>query len=257
MKIRVLAPPCAALLLLACAGKGSNDKPKQKAAPPSVALGRISGRVTNKTNAIPVPGAVVTVQRPGTLQVMATTTADAQGVYALERMPLDQPLRIVTQGVAGSMSYHVQASAPVTLDKAAPARSVDLACQPADESGHIEIRRPARLGHQFRFTLAQDVDVPDGRTSVAVRTEGPGTVGVVRFNQVPAGTYLLHVAGPDQGRGPCPIPSNQRKPLPPIRSNHHSVPVVVKGGEIAFPDLSVLGSQEPFPTRPGPAIPAI
>lgn len=256
MKIRVLAPPCAAILLLACGGGGSNDKPKPKAAPPSVVLGRISGRVTNRTNAIPVPGALVTVQRPGTLQVMASATADAQGAYALERMPLEQPLRIVTQGVAGSMSYQVEASAPVTLEKAAPARTVDLACQPAEEAGHVEIRRPAKLGHHFRFTLAQEVDVPDGRTSVAVRTAGPGTVGVVRFDQVPAGTYLLHVAGPGQDRGPCPIPSSQRKPKPPIQPNHRSVPVVVKGGEVTYPELPGMEGQEPFP-RPGPAIPVM
>jgi len=175
--------------LLACGGhgpaaqKGSDTPPpaRPQTRPPAPrGDGSLSGRLTDQGTSLALADAIVYIHDARKPRVLAKGVTGADGSFTLKDLPLGVPVRVVTQPVAGSLTYAATLSQPVTLVKDTPAPAVNLACAQVAQAGHVELARAPRQVQATEIALVQKKDTGGGSAQLALRS-GHGVLARIEF----------------------------------------------------------------------------
>ena len=201
-------------LSIGCAGGGSDQVrpapvPDRSASDqsPSIArpnaplpTGTLSGRLTDRTTHLPLPGVAVIAQYAHEPNFIESAVTDAEGRYTFTQLPLDRArIRVASQPVVGACIYAPEVSTPATMAAETQAPPMDLSFAATQDAGVVEgqamgleagLDRRWRPGQRLDLGLVHRRECGRGEVErVLVRRVRANDDGTFRFDAIPPGNY--------------------------------------------------------------------
>lgn len=167
-----------------------------------VVTGSISGTVTDSATGLPVVGAEVMAEQPGTgglPVVVRSTLTDANGHYVLGHIWVGQSYYLVTQPAVGGKVYGAYAALAPAVTTAAPLQTQDISLTAATAVGGISggITPVAGTDVFDEAILLQTFSIGGSDVKLQLHTAGATIAGTpavesYAFSNLPAATYSVY-----------------------------------------------------------------
>lgn len=161
--------------------------------------GSISGTLTVSGSGAPLAGAAVfaeTYDDAGNISIARAAATSASGAYTLDLLPIGKSYFIVSQPVAGGVSYDAQASAAIAVTASSPVLQFNAEFKAAAGTGNVAgtITPAASADQSDAIDLMQNLSAGGGGPTNLIIRDSQATVSASEtytFEAVPAGNFTV------------------------------------------------------------------